>query len=316
MAFMIKIFNDNPLIKGISLTIFSYFFLSIGSVFVKLTSSNFSIWQILFWQNLICLLLTLIYFKRKKILSFEMQKTSAHLYRAFFGISCYWAFYKSLTLLDLVDATVITYTAPFFIPFISFFWVKEPLEKGIWWAIVLGFLGMVFILKPTNHFVMGAGFLIALLAAITTAASIVSIRVLNIYKETLSSMLIYFFLFGTGISLIFSLHDWVWPTGKNLFFILGVGVSTFLGQILINYAYRFGTAAFLSPLCYFIVIFNFIFSWIVFQDIPQWNAFVGSIFIILGGSMSFASKAKTKALPEFFSRKNIETHWWNRFLKK
>lgn len=313
---MFSLFPENPLIKGVILTIISYLFLALSSVFVKLTSHDFTIWQILFYQNLICLILSIIYFQKRKTLSFKTKKISLHFYRALFGISCYWTFYKALSLLDLVDATVITYTAPFFIPIISKLWIKEPVEKEIWWSIILGFLGMVFILKPGDNLVWGLGIFIALIAAITTAASIVSIRVLNTNKESLSSMLLYFFLIGTIVSFPLALEHWAWPSLSNILFVMFVGVSTFFGQILINAAYSYGTAAFLSPLCYFIVIFNFIFSWIIFHSIPSWNAFVGSFLIILGGSLTFILKTKQKSFPEVFSQKALEKPWWKRLFHR
>jgi len=307
-------FNKKPLIKGIILTIISYFFLGLSSVFVKKTTHDLSIWQILFWQNLICLLLSLYYFYRNKTLNFKVKKISLHIYRGIFGTTCYWAFYKTLSLLDLVNATVLTYLAPFFVPFISHLWIKEPMEKKIWASLSLGFLGMLIILKPGDNLTLGWGFLIGIISAVTTAASIVSIRVLNTKGESLSSMLIYFFLSGIIISLPLAISDWTWLSFNNFIFMLCVGILTFIGQILFNIAYSYGTAVFLSPLCYFIILFNFIFSWFFFNVLPHWNAFLGSFLIILGGTITILMKSHSSSFPEILSQKAFQEPRWKKLV--
>jgi drug/metabolite transporter (DMT)-like permease len=111
----------------------------------------------------------------------------------------------------------------------------------------------------------------------------------------------------------FFLFRMQWPLSIiTWFYIAGVGVATAVGQICLTIAYRHGSAAFLSPLSYFIVIFSSLISIIVFNTTPHLSTFIGMVLIIFGGSMSFIILHKGyKVLGIFLTHEN---RFWKKIL--
>ena len=109
----------------------------------------------------------------------------------------------------------------------------------------------------------------------------------------MSRTLFYYFSIGSLISFPFAWAIWIPPTGKEWLFAAGIGVATAVGQIFLTLAYRYGTASYLSPLGYSVVIYNGIFSYFIFQTQLDWHSLVGTLLIIIGGVLTFFCKSKT-----------------------
>jgi drug/metabolite transporter (DMT)-like permease len=215
-----------------------------------------------------------------------------HLMRDSFGIISYYLYFLAIRFLNLVDATTLNYTAPFFVPFLWWFWMKQKVEKHVWWSIILGFIGVTVILNPSKD-MFQLGFVFGLFAGITSAIAIIAVRILNLKMESMSRTLFYYFSFGTLISFPFAWAVWIPPTGKEWMFAIAIGVATAVGQIFLTIAYRYGTASYLSPLGYSVVVFNGLISHFIFHIALGWHSLFGTALIIIGGTLTFLWKSKT-----------------------
>jgi len=304
------IMQKSKLIYGIFITIVAYFFFAIGAAFVKAIGNTCAVSQILFIQNVICLIILLPYGIKTNHLKFKTPHLKLHLLRDFAGLLSYGAYYLAIKYLDLVDATVLSYTSPFYIPLILRLWKQEKIHSAVWWSITLGFLGIIMILNPSMQFVLIGAF-VALFSGVCSSFALIAIRMLNQKGESLSTTLFYFSFISTLATLPFFLYE------NNYFFplttwcyMIGVGLSIAVGQIFLTMAYRHGSAAFLSPLSYFIVIFSSLISIVAFNDIPHWSAFIGMAIIIFGGSMSFIVSHKKQNFLNALKAPN--TPWWKK----
>ncbi|MDX1251085.1 MAG: DMT family transporter [Gammaproteobacteria bacterium] len=57
-------------------------------------------------------------------------------------------FFYAIAKLHLAEAVLLNFTAPLLTPFIALLWLHERVERNVWWAIVVGFVGVALILKP------------------------------------------------------------------------------------------------------------------------------------------------------------------------
>ena len=110
---------------------------------------------------------------------------------------------------------------------------------------------------------------------------------------------------------------WTIPNSVQSLLLLGVGLTTFVGQILLTKAYKHGTASFLSPLSYSMVIYATFISWLLFKTPPGWLSFIGMIIVILGGTTTYVLRRKPQTVSEVFQANNISEKilWW-KFWKK
>lgn len=282
---------------GIAITLVAYLFLSIASAFVFKFRDRFPTIQIIFIQNIVSLLVVLPLALRK---GFSYLKTSIlpiHLLRDLLGVTSYFLFFLAIRYLDLVDATLLNYSAPFFVPFVWRIWRNERIVKSVWWSIGLGFIGVAIILNPTKQ-IFALGFFYGLFAGITSSVAVVALRILNLKGEPVSRTLFYYFLLGSVCSLPFALSVWEQPIEMEWLGAILIGVGTAVGQILLTIAYRYGTASFLSPIGYVSIVYNGTIAWIFFEQSIGWQTLVGTILIIVGGTTAYLLRQKPRTVLE------------------
>jgi len=288
---------------GITLSLFAYIFFVTASSLVWSFKNIFPTIQILFFQNLVCLLCILPIALKKGPNRLKTAYLPLHMLRDISGVTSYFLYFVAIRFLNLTDATVLNYTAPFFVPIIWWIWMKEKFDNQVWWSIIIGFIGVGVILNPTKT-IFQEGFLFGLCAGIFSAIGFSALRVLNVHREPLSRTLFYYFLFGTTISAPFALVYWVEPSGIQWLKMLSVGLSTVIAQMLLTIAYRYGTASYLSPLGYSTVIYAGISSWIFFGISLNIRSLIGTILIIFGGTLTYIFKKKPESIRETFEVPN------------
>jgi drug/metabolite transporter (DMT)-like permease len=288
---------------GIFLSLLAYVFFVTASSLVWSFKSTFPTIQIIFFQNFISLICILPIALRKGHLRLKTDYFPLHLLRDVAGVLSYYLYFVAIRYLNLTDATTLNYTAPFFVPIFWWILMREKIDLHIWWSIIVGFIGVAVILNPTRQ-IFQEGFVFGIFAGILSAVAFCALRILNLKKEPMSRTLFYYFLFGTILSAPFALIYWVSPSGIQWIKVAGVGLATVIAQMLLTFAYRFGTASFLSPLGYSTVIYAGISSWLIFNIPPGFRSIIGTILIIIGGTLTFILKKKPEKISETFEVPN------------
>jgi drug/metabolite transporter (DMT)-like permease len=302
-----KFMREEPtpprLALGISTCLVAYIFFVTASSLVWNFGSRFPTIQIIFILNFVSLICILPIALRKGHAGLKTSVLPVHLLRDIMGVVSYFLYFMAIRYLNLTDATVLNYTAPFFVPLIWWIWMREKIGLHIWWSIIIGFIGVAVILNPTK-LIFQEGFVFGVFAGIASAIAFAALRVLNLKKEPMSRTLFYYFLFGTLSCSPFAWVYWVHPSGFEWLQVLAIGAATFVAQMLLTVAYRYGTASFLSPLGYATVIYAGISSWLVFGVSPTIQSIIGTVLIILGGTLTYVLKKKPEGLAQTFEVPN------------
>jgi drug/metabolite transporter (DMT)-like permease len=291
---------------GIAITVIACLFFAGASALVYNFRGRFPTIQIIFIQNFVSLICILPFALRKGWSRLKTSQMPIHFLRDAMGVGSYFLYFLAIRSLNLVDATTLNYTTPFFIPFIWLIWQKEKIQTSVWWSIVIGFIGVAIILNPSKD-IFQLGFLYGLSAGVLSAVALAALRVLNVKKEPMSRTLFYYFSLGTLLSLPFAWAIWVQPIEKEWMFAIGIGIATAIGQILLTIAYRYGTASFLSPLAYITVIYNVLITYFAFDQELGWRSIAGSALIIIGGTMTYIFKKQPVTVLETFEHPDQKT---------
>lgn len=291
--------NPPRLGLGIFIALVAYIFFVTTSSIVWSFKKIFPTIQILFFQNFISLICISPLALRKGVGRLKTEFLPIHLLRDISGVLSYYLYFVAIRFLNLTDATTLNYTSPFFVPIIWWIWMREKIDLHVWWSIIVGFIGIAVILNPTRQ-IFQEGFIFGLSAGILSAIAFAALRLLNLKREPMSRTLFYYFLFGTLLSGPFAWVYWVEPTGVQWAKLAGVGLATLTAQMLLTIAYRYGTASFLSPLGYATVIYAGISSWLFFNIPPNLRSIIGTILIIMGGTLTYLLKKKPQNLSETF----------------
>lgn len=201
-----------------------------------------------------------------------------HLARALAGVGGMFCGFYAVTHLPLADATALTFTKPLFMIVLAVAFLGEPVRWRRWSATVVGFLGVLIIMRPgTDSFQPAA--LVALLGSFFIADVIVLVKKLSATERNIT-ILFYFAVITTIVSAVPALFVWQEPTQYELGLLVLVGVTATLGQAFSLRAYRAGEATAVVPFDYARLIFAATYGYLFFAETPDLWTWVGAAVLI------------------------------------
>ncbi|RAV09780.1 EamA/RhaT family transporter [Mycolicibacterium sp. GF69] len=287
-------YRDENLVLGALLTTAAFFCVAMVGTLAKVSSQYTSTGVLLLFQNAICLLFILPVVVRDGWTSVRTNKIGLHLLRAATGTGCWYALFFAITQIPLANATLLTYSAPLWMPLIAWAVTRQRVAAPTWMGAGVGFAGIVLVLQPQGHS-FSAGELSALAGAALLAMAMMSVRWLSATEPPVR-ILFYYFLLSTVMSVPIAAADWRPVTSTGWPWLLGLGLALLLSQALIVAAYRHASAEKLGPFIYTVIVFTAIIDWIVWDHRPTLATYLGMALVIGGGL--FAMGAKSKALQQ------------------
>lgn len=150
-------------------------------------------------------------------------------------------------------------------------------------TIILAFIGMIFIVKPSLS-VDFIPYFIGVLSAVFAAAAYTLLRVLG-SREKFYTVVFYFSFFSTVILLPFLIIFYEPMTGEQLLYLLLAGLFATVGQFGITLAYKYAPARDISIFTYSTVVFTTILSFTFFGEGPDIFSLIG--YVIILGAMTY-----------------------------
>jgi drug/metabolite transporter (DMT)-like permease len=217
-----------------------------------------------------------------------------HLIRALVGIIAMYCLFYSWGHLPLAQAAVLKQTAPFFIPIVGFFWLKERITLWTVIAIVVGFIGVWIILNPGSQTDVPWIALLAIFGASLGATAKVVVRKLSLTESSIV-IVFYFSLFNTLFSLIPAILVWTTPSLWVLASMVVMAGFATLAQLLLSKGYRYAPAGQLGPFTYGSVIFASLLGWLLWDELVTSEAMIGMALVVGSGMLVMLGAVKTKA---------------------
>lgn len=290
--------------RGILFMLLSALISALNGAIAKVLSQDFSALEIVFYRNLLGVLIILYTLKHTGP-SLKGGKFHLLFLRGVFGASAMVLFFYTITVIPLGEAITLNKTSPFFVSILAFYLMKEHLSKRAVAALFIGFVGIVFITKPFGlsisyaHFlgIMGGFFAAAAYATIKKIKDIYDTRVIMLSfmgVGTLFPLVLFIlslwvknppeylaFLF-TGISWHSEVHLWL--------LVLFMALISTVSQWLLTKAYSFSKASIIGVISYTNIPFAIGFGWMLGDAFPDVLTFTGIGLIVLGGIL--VSKTK------------------------
>ncbi|PED28661.1 hypothetical protein CON13_29230 [Bacillus cereus] len=277
----------------IILTLFAAFCYSLMSFLIKLASEYVNDSTITFFRFFSALIMLMPFYYLSGKPTLKTKKPFIHLIRGIFGFLMFTLFSISLKYLPVENALALNSTYPFFIPIILFIFFKEKITGSIIIGTIIGFIGVYIIANPSVEGYMNWAAILALLSAVFSAASNVTIRFLR-GSENSFSIVFYFFLFSTIVSFVYLLIAGMDALNFKLIgLLIGIALTSVASQQCLSYVLKFLHPNIVSILMYSSIIFGFLFSWIFFGQTPSLSQTIGTFFILFGGVIIIKYKSKT-----------------------
>jgi drug/metabolite transporter (DMT)-like permease len=164
--------SQTAVTRGILLMCLSTVAFAIMHASVRYVSADFPPFQIAFFRNLFGLAFLVPFFVGAGFTQMRTRRLGLHAFRGLINVCAMLMVFTSLSITPLATVTALSFTAPIFATVLSFFFLGERFRLYRWMAIVVGFLGMLIILRPGN-IALEPGALLAAGAAVLWAIAMI-----------------------------------------------------------------------------------------------------------------------------------------------
>jgi len=217
----------------------------------------------------------------------KTQQLPRYLLRSAIGLASMLCGFWALGHLPMAQAVSLSYSTPLFVTIAAVLWLGETVRARRWAAVVIGFIGVLVIVRPgASGFTPGS--LVAVAAAVLS--SLVAIQIKQLTRvDSADTVVFYTYVFWVPLSLVPALFVWVWPSGIAWLWLVATGVMGTLGQLLWTRALRLGEVSALTPISFMQLPLVSVFAWLLFGEaLDRWTV-VGAL-IILGSNAYIAHR--------------------------
>lgn len=280
---------SKPEVIGIFFAIFAYLAFSLLDTIQKTLIIYYSVFQILFIKYFFTFFLSFIESKRKK--NFKIYLTSnwkLQLLRSLLSILESGCFILAFRYLSLADAHSIGALTPIVVVVLSYIFLREKISPRIWFAVFIGFIGVLIIMRPgltvfdpASLIPLAAAFFLGLYQIITRKVSAVDNNETSLFYAGIVGM----FLMG-----FISFFYWKPISVDFILMFLGVGALYSLGVYFQIVALSKARASIVQPFHYTLIFWSIIFGFLFYKDIPDLFTITGAVVIIISGVYIFIKK--------------------------
>ncbi len=194
--------------------------------------------------------------------------------------------FYSLKCIPINIFTTLLMTTPFFLIIFAKFILNERLNIISWISIIIGFVGVVVVLKPTNASVNIYVFLV-LLVAITNALSFTVVNKYS-YMATTYGFTFYGIIPATLFSYLFFFIDPMFPSVKELLLFASSGVIVMISAWAFTAAYHIAGkySSIISCFIFLQILWGTLYGIIFFSEKISTLSIIGIFIIIASGSIA------------------------------
>ena len=280
---------SKPEVIGIFFAIFAYLAFSLLDTIQKTLIIYFSVFQILFIKYFFTFFLSLIESKRKKNFKFYLTSNrKLQLLRSLLSILESGCFILAFRYLSLADAHSIGALTPIVVVVLSYIFLREKISPRIWFAVFIGFIGVLIVMRPgltvfdpASLIPLAAAFFLGLYQIITRKVSAVDNNETSLFYAGIVGM----FLMG-----FISFFYWKPISVDFILMFLGVGALYSSGVYFQIVALSKARASIVQPFHYTLIFWSIIFGFLFYKDIPDLFTITGAVVIIISGVYIFIKK--------------------------
>ena len=270
--------NNNQF--AIFLIIISIIFGTLMGTFIKLAQEELNVFTTGFLRFFFGFLIITPYILKTKFEVFSTKNFKIHILRSALNLPAMLLGFAALAMLPLEKMTAIHFIVPIIVTILAVIFLKEKIYLYRSIALVMGFLGMLIILRP-GIIDISIGIYMALISSLIW--SVVIILTKKVSKDDsaitiLSHQYVYMSLFSFPLVIYF----WDQPSLKTIIFILFAAMSGTILHIALNHAYKLVDVTMTQPYSFLGLVVSSIIGYFVFSDKPDFYTWLGASVIFCG----------------------------------
>ena len=262
---------------------------------IRVVARDMDVFEIVFFRNLFSLIFLAPWLIGPRRASLRTRRLGLHGLRAVCTLLSMIAWFAGIAMMPLAEAVALHFTAPLFGTLAAIFILGEMVGWRRWSATVIGFAGVLIILRPGFEAV-GLPAFIVLFSALTLALQMVCVRVLAATDSTVA-IVTYMVLLITPMSLIPALFVWQTPNIEQIAWLIALAGFATLAHFTLTRAYALVDVSVCLPLDFIRMPLTALVGYFAFAELADGWVWVGAIVIVAATVYTAQRESRARAAP-------------------
>lgn len=237
--------------------------------------------EIAFFRFFLALPLMLPWIMTAPAGTFRLDQIRLHVVRAALNAAAMMSFFMALTMAPLSQAIALNFTAPLFATVLAVVLLRERIGPRRVAGLVVGFLGMLVILRPDVG--VSAGSALVLTASLFWAGAVNTIKVLGRTQSSLATT-VYASIFIPMFCAPAAFLVWRTPSLEQFLLMTLIAGLGNVGHMCLTQAFRQADVGLLMPFDFTKLVWASLFGFLFFSEVPDTLTLVGGALIMAGVS--------------------------------
>jgi len=274
--------SSHNALRGIAFMLAGTFFMSLNNAVLKYMSAGYPAGQVLFMRgSFIFIPIAIFIWRAGGFRSARVDSYGGHAIRAVFTVASAFMFVIGVRYLPLADATAISFAGPLFITMLATPMLGEYVGWRRWSAVIVGFIGVLIITRPTGDVVRLAVLLPLGSAFAAAMRDLITRRIAP--RETSNSILVTT-TSAVALSGLATLPmGWVVPTPGDLGLVAMGGIVSGCGHYCMIETFRNAEAGLVAPFKYSSIVYAVAMGYLFWGDLPDAWVIAGTAILVASG---------------------------------
>ena len=203
--------------------------------------------------------------------------------RALAEVGSTLCFLAALAYMPLANVSAILQALPLAVTMGAAVFLREPVGWRRWSAILVGFVGVLIIVRPGFDGFNAYSLLVLLCVAFCALRDLVTRSIPDEIPSLAISFATAVFVTATGCALILPYGGWTPLTVSNTSLLLGAAALVIVGYQFIIMAMRAGDISFVAPFRYTALVWAILLGIIMFGEVPDTAMIIGACVVVCSG---------------------------------
>tara|TARA_B100000902_G_scaffold145216_1_gene142442 strand:+ start:55 stop:942 length:888 start_codon:yes stop_codon:yes gene_type:complete len=265
---------------AVLLIFLSIFFGTTMGTLMKLAQNDLNVYTAGFFRFFLGFLIILPYILKTKFSVYNTPNFKIHLIRSCLNLPAMLLGFAALAMIPFEKVSALHFVVPFFVTILAVIFLKEKIKFYRIAALIIGFLGMLVILRP-GIIDISIGIQMTLLSSFIWAVVIIITKKLT-KDDSAITILTYQYTFMTVLSFFIVIFFWQTPSLISFIYILSAAFSGSIFHIIINHTYKLVDVSMTQPFSFLGLLLASFYGYFIFDEKPDLYTWLGAIIIFIG----------------------------------
>ena len=289
--------NNN--IKAILLTVSGSFFAVLMESLIRSAQYDSNVYTIGFLRFFFGLIIIFPYLIKKKFIPYKTKNFKFYFIRGLFNLPMMILGFGALVYVPFEQFKALHFLSPIIVVLLSFIIFREKIYMYRILALVIGFIGMLIIVRPgIVDFNIGT---IMILISLTFWSLIIIVSKFVSKDDSPITMVTYQYTLMTFFALPLAIYFWQMPSLQSLIFVFIGAISGTILHLSLALSYKYAELSVTQPVWFSGLIFGSAFGFFVFNETPDVWTWIGGI-VVFSSVLLITYNERSK---DFKNTKNI-----------